>query len=174
MPWKFLDKGAELVKAPIVVYWIPSSLKDIEYTPLYVSNVLLEASVRCVSFEIVDPNDALNIAKLGATNKLPFAAIVGSDGQVIRQTSARRPREVEQMVSAELSAREDAAFKDLGKKTVEAYKKVWDTRCLYPLLGREAQRGLKTLGVTVEEPPSTLMPDPNLKVIGKPTTKKPQ
>src|SRR5579872_1366495 len=42
VPWKFLDKGAELVKAPIVVYWIPSSLKDIEYTPLYVSNVLLE------------------------------------------------------------------------------------------------------------------------------------
>src|SRR5579884_1140012 len=64
VPWKFLDKGAELVKAPLVVYWIPSSTKDIEYTPLYTSNVLLEASVRCVGFEIVDPSDALNIAKL--------------------------------------------------------------------------------------------------------------
>jgi hypothetical protein len=173
VPWKFLDKGAELVKAPLVVYWIPSTTKDIEYTPLYTSNVLLEASVRCVGFEIVDPGDALNIAKLGATNKLPFAAIVGDNGQVLRQTSARHPKDVEQMVSAELSAREDAAFKDLEKKTVDAYKKVWDTRCLYPLLGREAQRGLKTLGVTVEEPPSTLMPDPNLKVIGKPEKKKP-
>ncbi|HEY6844035.1 MAG TPA: hypothetical protein VI391_07700, partial [Thermoanaerobaculia bacterium] len=172
VPWKYLDKGAELVKAPLVVYWAPSSTKDIEYTPLFTSNVLLEASVRCVGFEIVDPSDALNIAKLGASNKLPFAAIVGSDGQVLRQTSARRPKDVEQMVSAELSAREDAAFKDLEKKTVESYKKVWDSRCLYPLLGLEAQKGLKTLGVTVEEPPSTLMPDPNLKVIGKPVKKK--
>ena len=171
VPWKFLDKGAELVKAPIVVYWVPSSLKDIEFTPLFVSNPLLEASVRCVSFEIVDPSDALNIAKLGATNKLPFAAVVGSDGQALRQTSARRAKDVEQMVSAELSTREDAAFKDLEKKSVDAYKKVWDSRCLYPLLGLEAKKGLKQLGVIVEEPPSTLMPDPNLKVIGKPTKK---
>jgi len=178
VPWKFLSKGDALVKGPIiVVYWIPSTMKDIEYSPLFVSNVLLGDSTRCVGFEIVDPGDALNIAKLGATAKVPFAAIVGSDGQVLRQTSARRPKDVEQMVAEELGAREDAAFRDLeqakSQKSVDLYRKIWDSRCLYPLLGIEAQKGLKALGVTVEEPPSTLMPDPNLKVIGKPTPKKP-
>jgi hypothetical protein len=171
VPWKFVPTGSELVKGPFVVYWLPESMKDIEHSPLFTSTVLLEASARCVDFQIVTPDDAVNIARLAK----PPAAMIMNDGRVVRQVSAARPKSVEQMVSAELSAREDEVFARLDRakkeKSVELYRKIWDERCLYPLIGTEAQRGLKGLGVIVTEPPSTLAPDPNLKVTNP--TKKP-
>ena len=169
VPWKFVPAGSELVKGPFVVYWLPESMKDVEHSPLFTSAVLLEASARCVDFQIVTPDDAVNIARLG---KPPLALITNSEGKVLRQAGAAHPKAVEQLVSAELSAREDAVFRELERakkeKSVELYKKIWNERCLYPLIGTEAQRGLKELGVIVTEPPSTLMPDPNLKVKKKP------
>src|SRR6266550_4208011 len=65
VPWKFIPNGAELVKGPFVVYWLPASMKEVEHSPLYSSAVLLEASARCVDFQIVTPDDAINIARLG-------------------------------------------------------------------------------------------------------------
>jgi len=170
VPWKFLPKGADLVKGPFVVYWLPESLKETERSPLFSSNVLLEDAARCVDFQIVAPDDT----RLGV--KPPAALIMNAEGRVVRQVSTRNPKAIEAMVTAEIALREDQVVRDLARakkeKSVELYKKIWDDRCLYPLIGVEAQRGLKELGVIVSEPPSTLTPDPNLKVT-KPT-KKPQ
>jgi len=171
VPWKFLTKGADLVKGPFEVYWLPASMKEVEHSPLFNSTVLLEDSARCVDFQIVTPDDAVNIARLA---RPPAALILNSDGRVVRQISGTRPKAVEAMVTAEIALREDQVVRDLARarkeKSVELYKKIWDDRCLYPLIGVEAQRGLKELGVIVSEPPSTLTPDPNLKVT-KPTKK---
>ena len=175
VPWKFLPKGADLVKGPLVVYWLPASLAEADHSPLRRSTALLEDTQRCVVLEIVAPDDAATIDKLGATGKLPMAVIMNEDGRVVRQINNTRPQAIEQMVAAELSARDDAVFRELAEakktKSVELYKKIWDDRCLYPLVGREAQRALKDLGVTVTEPPSTLAPDPNLKVTNPTTTR---
>ena len=172
VPWKFLPKGADLVKAPVVIYWLPATLAEVEHSPLRTSQELVDASARCIGLEIVTPDDAATIEKLGATGKQPMAVIVGSAGRVIRQV---RPQSVEQMLRDELSVRDDAIFRQLTEarktKSVDLYKKIWDDRCLYPLLGAEAQRALKDLGVIVTDTPALPPPDPNLKVT-KPASKK--
>ena len=179
VPWKFLPKGTDLVTGPIVIYWLPASLAEVEHSPLRTSQPLLDASARCIGLEIVTPDDAATIEKLGATGKQPMALIVGADGRVIRQVDnsrgVLRPQSVEQMLSEELSVRDDAIFRKLTEakkeKSVDLYKKIWDDRCLYPLLGAEAQRALKDLGVVVTDTPAPPPPDPNLKAT-KPAAKK--
>ena len=85
----------------------------------------------------------------------------------------------ERMLSGELSARDDAMFKEMmeagqqasaGNATaaIDLYKKIWDDRCLFPLAGRDAQRALKTLGVTVKETPPPPPVDPDVQ--GPPKT----
>src|SRR5438874_11688889 len=110
VPWKFVPRGSDLVKGPFVVYWLPESMKDVEHSPLFTSTVLLEASARCVDFQIVTPDDVVNIARLA---RPPVALIVNSDGRVLRQVGAVHPKGVEQMITAELSAREDEVFREL-------------------------------------------------------------
>ena len=219
VPWKFLPKGTELVKGPVVVYWLPATLAETEHSPLRTSQVLLDDSARCVALEIVAPDDAVTIAKLGATGKLPMALITNSDGRVVREVDNTRPKTIEQMVSDELSARDNAVLRELSEakrmNSVELYKKIWDNRCLYPLVWRMLAPGLLSVPVGAfvsrchvqlsgvgsvlpagsvartakvcelsvrpgtlcglvhgaKEPPSTLAPDPNLKVTNPTTTR---
>ena len=180
VPWKFLPKGAELVKGPVVVYWLPASLDEVKRSPLLTSHALLEDTARCVELDIVDPGDAATIEKLGATGKLPMALIVDKDGRVIRQVNNTRPHSVEQMLSEELNARDDEVFRALNEakkmasagekeRAIDLYKKIWDDRCLYPLVGAEAQHALKDFGVIVKETVAPPPADPSLKVT-TPTT----
>jgi hypothetical protein len=185
VPWKFLQKSAELVKGPIVLYWLPASLEEIKRSPLFTSHVLLEATGRCIGLEIVVPDDVVTFEKLGATGKLPMAVLVDSQGSVIRTVNNLRgvlpASAVEQMLADELSARDDAVYRQLTEakrrasmgekeKSIDLYKKIWDDRCLYPLLGNEAQRALKELGVTVHETPAPPPVDPSLKTTMPATT----
>jgi hypothetical protein len=184
--WKFLPKGAELVKGPLVVYWLPASLDEVKRSPLLTSHALLEDTARCVGLEIVAPDDTVTIEKLGATGKLPMAIIIDMDGRVIRQVNntraVLRPQSVEQMVSEELVARDTEVFRELTEakksagagekeKSIALYRKIWGDRCLYPLVGAEAQHALKDLGVIVKETPAPPPADPNLKVTTPTTTK---
>jgi hypothetical protein len=185
VPWKFLPKGAELVKGPVVVYWLPASLDEVKRSPLLTSHALLEDSARCVELDIVDPGDAATIEKLGATGKLPMALIIDQDSRVIRQVNnthaVLRPQSVEQLVSEELNARDDEVFRRLTEakkmasagekeKAIDLYKKIWDDRCLYPLVGAEAQHALKDLGVIVMQTVAPPPADPSLKVTTPTTT----
>jgi len=179
VPWKFLPKGAELVKGPVVLYWLPASLEEMQRSPLLTSQVLLEDAVRCVGLEIVVPDDASTIEKLGATGRLPTALIVDDGGRVIRKIDntrgVLRSASVEQMVADELSVRDDDVYRKLTEakgsasageqaKAIDLYKKIWEDRCLFPLVGGEAQRALKNLGVIVRDVPAPSPVDPNLPV----------
>lgn len=185
VPWKFLSKGGDLVKAPVVLYWLPATTDEMKRSSLLTSHPLLEASARCVGFEIVLPDDAISAEKLSATGKLPVAVLVDSQGRVTRSVTnvrgALSTAAVERMLAEELGARDEAVFRDLteakrrareGEKeqSINLYKKIWDDRCLYPLIGNEAQRGLQALGVIVRDTPAPPPVDPNLKVT---VTKKP-
>lgn len=178
-PWRFVEKDAAPVTAPLVLYWLPASNKEMDSSPLLTSAALRGNSERCVKLEaIVPPNPAI-AEKFGVTGKLPAAVLVDGHGTILARVESSagilRPAAVEQMVSAAVGARDDAMFHDIkeakrrmdaGDKpaAIQLYQRIWDDRCLFPLAGQEAQSALKTLGVVVVEPPSPTLPDPNLTV----------
>jgi hypothetical protein len=176
-PWRFVEKGDLTVTTPFALVWFPATNQEMDRSPLLASTALTEDTGRCVSLmAVVPPNDVL-VAKLGVTGTLPAAVLVDRSGNVIRRLDhaggTLKPAAVEHLVAAELGARDEGMFRDItaarkkadaGEKeaAVALYRKIWDDRCLYPLAGQEAQGALKSLGVTVEEPATTLLPDPNL------------
>jgi len=177
VPWRFLNKGGPLLHEPLTLYWLPASAQEAEQSPLLSSRELLQAADLCIGFEIIEPEDAATIAKLGESGKLPAAVLVNDQGNVIRRVEGTRGRltapPVEKIVRDELSARGETMYARMtearkraaaGDKqgAIDLYKKLWDDRCLFPLAGTEAQHALKTLGVTVVEPPPVKMVDPNL------------
>ena len=179
VPWKYLPKNGELIKQPIVLYWLPASQDEVKRSSLLTSRALLEANERCVGLQIVVPDDAVTIEKLGATGKLPMAILTDAQGRVIRSVSGARGNlalsAVEQALAQELRTQDDVVFRQLTeartaasngdtKAAIDLYTKIWDNRCLYPLVGSEAQHRLKDLGVTVHETPAPPPADPNLKV----------
>jgi hypothetical protein len=177
VPWKFLEKDAPLPKAPITLYWLPASLEEVNRSRLMTSRTLLEDTTRCVGLQIVLPENVAIIEKLGATGRIPTALLADGQGNVTRRVeNARgslRAEAVEQMLSDGLAARDEAMYRQMaeahrqasaGDKAVaiDLYKKIWDDRCLFPLAGRDAQRALKSLGVTVNETPELRPADPYL------------
>ena len=178
VPWKFVEKGAAIEKASLTLYWLPASQKETEQSELLTSRALLADSLRCVSFQLVLPENAATIALLGATGKLPAALLVNSQAIVIRRVDnvrgALTRASVERMVSDELGARDEAMYHEMseagkhasaGEKTaaIALYKTVWNDRCFFPLAGTEAQRALKALGVEVHDVPAPIAVDPQLK-----------
>jgi hypothetical protein len=177
VPWKFAEKGAAIEKGSLTLYWLPASQKETEQSPLLTSRALLADSLRCVTFQIVLPDNAATIELLGATGNLPTALLVNAQGEVIHRIVDARPvlppASVEGMVRAELAARDEAMYHEMSEARKHAiagervaaitlYKTVWNDRCFFPLAGTEAQRGLKALGVEVHEVPGTFVVDPQL------------
>jgi len=177
VPWRFLQGDMLLHERPITLYWIPGSLEQAERSPLMTSQPLLEASTRCVDLEIILPERAAALDKLAVAGKTPTALLADRQGNVIRRTESVRgvlaPQDVEKMLRSELSARDEALYrqmKDANQQAsagnnpvaIDLYKKIWEDRCLYPLAGREAQHALQALGVTVKETPAPPPADPNL------------
>ena len=178
--WRFVEKGeAAPIAAPLILYWLPASLNDMNHSALLTSRALLEDSVRCVAVEVIVPGNGAMVEKLGAAGRLPTAVIVDRHGNVIRRAEntggVLRSTVVEQMVREELSARDEAMYQDItqakrradaGDKqaAIDLYRRIWDDRCLFPLAGNEAQSALKALGVVVQETPATQTVDPYLAV----------
>jgi hypothetical protein len=179
VPWHFLEKGGAFLDAPLVLYWLPASSKETERSPLLSSPELVRDADRCLSFEIVLPEDGVTIEKFGATGKLPAALLADAKGTVLRRVDGAAGRlaiaSVEKMVRDEFDTRGEAMYARVveakkraanGDKqgAIDLYRKLWDERCLAPVVGREAQESLKTLGVIVVEPPPHIAVDPNLTI----------
>lgn len=183
VPWKFFEKGVTAPTTPVALYWLPASEKETNDSPMLTSRALFEGASRCVSTIIVLPQDAAMVAKLGATGKLPMVVFTDSHGTITRSVPNVRLSAVERALHDELNARDEAMYHAMTdarrlastdkNAAIALYRNVWDDRCLFPTVGTEAQHALKALGVTVEEPQSTLAPDPNLTILpAKPETKK--
>jgi hypothetical protein len=175
--WRFLEVGASLDKGPLTLYWIPASLEEAKRSRLMTSRALLEDTTRCVGLEIVVPENAAIIEKLGATGRIPTAVLADGEGNVRRRIEnvrgSLRPEAVERLLSDELAARDEAMYRQMteanraataGNKdaAIAIYKKIWDDRCLFPMAGTDAQRALKKLGVIVQEAAQPRPPDPYL------------
>jgi len=178
VPWKFIEKGVAPVTSPVMLYWIPTSEKETNDSPMLTSHALFESASRCVSLVTVLPKDTEMLAKLKATP--PEVIFTDAHGAITRRVANPRVAAVERALHDELNARDEAMYHTMtdarrrapGDKpaAIALYRKVWDDRCLFPTAGTEAQHALKELGVTVVEPPSTLAPDPNLKPLLPPKT----
>lgn len=164
VPWKVLNSTEDAVKGSLVLYWLPLSGDEIKHSDLLNSRTLTVYASQCVGMQVIRPDDAATIDKLGATGKLPAAILASADGKELARLEgpALRLGAVEKMVRAELDARDNAAQRALdeangkaaaGQKdaAVDTYKKIWDERCLLPKKGRAAQKALKKLGVAVED-----------------------
>ncbi len=183
VPWRFLEKGADIAKAPVMLYWLPASLEETKRSALLTSRALFDDSLRCVDLLVVLPSDSATIDRMGATGKLPMAVITDAQGKVTRTIpnirGVLRAPAVEQAMRDELSALDESMYRDMTEArklaasdrnaSVALYRRIWDQRCLFPIAGSDAQRALKSLGVTVVDTPAPPPPDPNLKV-AKPTT----
>jgi len=190
VPWHFLEKGGAFLDAPLVLYWLPESLKETEHSPLLISQQFVRDADRCLSFEIVLPDDRATIEKFGETGKLPAAVLADAKGNVLRRVQGTSGRlataSVEKIVREEFGTRGEAMYARVieAKKRVaggdkqgaiDLYRKWWDERCLFPAAGSEAQQSLKNLGVTVVEPPAHIAVDPNLTIApAKPAAAKPK
>jgi hypothetical protein len=177
-PWLYVEKGTTPpITTPLVLYWLPTSPEEMDHSPLLGSRALLEESASCVALEAIVPYNQSMVEKLGVAGKLPIAVLVDRQGNVVGRVEnaagVLRSPPVEQMVSKELNARNEAMYRDIteakrradsGDKStaIDLYRRIWDDRCIFPLAGREAQKALKTLGVVVQEVPAPPPADPSL------------
>jgi tetratricopeptide (TPR) repeat protein len=165
VPWKVLTAEEPPISAPIVLYWFPASVGEMQGGDLVTSRMLILFSAQCVGMQLVRPDDTATIDKWGVAAKLPTALLV-SDGKAVAHVDSKDGlltlSDVENMVHHELWARETALEADLAaaKQKADAgdrdgaialYRKVWDQRCIAPPKGREAQKALGRLGIRLAD-----------------------
>ena len=159
VPWKVLQPGDEPLRAPLVLYWVPSSREELRRSDLLTSRTLLNASTQCVAMQVIRPDDDAMIEHLGA-GTLPVAILTTDDekelARVTRDDGDLRVSSVEQMVRDALDAREgtaetllDEAQHKLDEGDADGalvlYEKVWEMRCSCPRQANEAKRAMKKL-----------------------------
>lgn len=163
--WKVLPPGAEQPKAPLTVYWFPTSPDEARSSALQTSRALSLAGARCVAMALVTTDNKTLHDTFKAPAEEPLAILAGADGAELGRVSAKggklEPRSVEQLLNAEMDKREsslEALLKGADKKAaadregaIADLQQVWDQRCLFPSLGKKAAKSLRKLGVTVEE-----------------------
>jgi tetratricopeptide (TPR) repeat protein len=165
VPWRILKTNDAPLTNPVIVYWFPSNVEDMNSSELVSSRMLTLYSAQCIGMQLVKPDDKETIAKWKVDGKLPIVLLV-SDGKEAARATAEdgviHSANVENMIHHELYVRQVALDDQLeaAKKKAESgdkdgaiavYQNVWEQRCLVPDRGRDAQRALKRLGVTVKD-----------------------
>jgi hypothetical protein len=162
VPWKVLRAGAEPLKAPLILVWIPASGDDFRHSELLVYRPLAVLTSQCVGLQVVRTEDAALIDKLGAAGKLPIALLVSSDWEVVAKAENERGElraaDVEKMVRDELRAREERIERQLDDAhrkaddgdrdaAIALYRAISAQHCAFPRCARDAARALRKLGV---------------------------
>jgi hypothetical protein len=166
VPWKVLNPGEVPVQGNLILYWLPATRDEIKRSELLSSRQLTIFASQCVGMQVVRPDDAAMIEKLGESGKLPAVVLADNSGKLVSKLDSDnggiRLSAVEKMVRDELGTREATleklldeanARKGTGEKelAIDLYKKVWEQRCLFPRKARDAQKALKKLGVVVQD-----------------------
>ncbi len=166
VPWKVLNPGDAPVKGNLILYWLPATREEIKRSELLTSRQLSIFATLCVGMQVVRPDDAAMIDKLGETGKLPAVVLADLEGKSVvkldTDSGTLRLSAVEKLVRDELGTREGALDKTLKEANakngtsekdaaIDLYKQVWEQRCLFPRKAREAQKALKKLGVVVQD-----------------------
>ncbi|HSY50236.1 MAG TPA: tetratricopeptide repeat protein [Thermoanaerobaculia bacterium] len=164
VPWKTVTASDKPLTTPIVVMWFPADTFEIDQSELNASRMLTLYSAQCVGLQLVKPDDAATIAKFDVATKRPIVLLV-VDGKVVDHVEPTgrtiTVSSVENMIHHQLYQRETAADALMEtaqaesatnkEAAISAYQKVWAEHCLLPKQGRDAQKALKRLGVTVKD-----------------------
>jgi hypothetical protein len=159
VPWKVLQPN-EVVEAPLVLFWIPSSPEAMRRSTMLTSESLTLFSSRCVAMRVVRFDDGARLAKLQAEEELPMAVLADKEGNVLGSVKNSGGRlsvfEVEELVRGVLDERESMAEKLLHDArqraeegatdaALELYSVVAESRCLCPRQAKAAQKALRKL-----------------------------
>lgn len=164
VPWKTVAPGDKAPSTALVVMWFPADAMEIDQSELNASRPLTLYSAQCVGLQLVKPDDAATIAKYDVVTRRPIVLLVAG-GKVIDHVGPTgrsiTVSSVENMIHHELFQRETAldALLETAKQqsasnkeaAIASYEKVWEQHCLLPKQGRDAQKALKRLGVTVKD-----------------------
>lgn len=156
VPWKVVDVGAEPERAPLVLFWIPTSREELRRSELLASDELTLYASRCVAMRIVRLDDRATLERIGVGGELPAVALTDARGAVIARAEASSVAAVETIVRdelAELAAAAEAKLDEARRKmkagevdvAVAIYRDVSAQRCVCPRQGRAAQRALRRL-----------------------------
>ena len=156
VPWKVVEPGAEPEKAPLTLYWVPSSKDEMRRSELLTSDELTAFASQCVAMRIVRLDDRETLKRIAVDKVLTVAVLVDADGNLLGRAKADDLAEVEGVVREELEHRAEAAelqLDEAGEKVsegevaaaIEIYRQVWEQRCVCPRQARAAQRALKRL-----------------------------
>ena len=161
VPWKVLEPGGEPVKAPLILFWVPTSPDEMRRSDLITSYRLTVYSSRCVGMQVVRSDDQAMLTKLSAARNVPVAVLMEGDREIARVTGNPSPLSaaaVEAMVRRAVDWREVALNKALDEAAakardgdrdtaIELYRQVALDACLFPRLAKTAQRALRRLGI---------------------------
>ena len=169
VPWK---KVAPAPAGGLVLYWFPASNNELRNSSLKESRILSLYASQCVAMQVAD-TQAPNADKLLGDSKLPVAVLAMPDGTPVSKVENTNGKlkvtDVEKVVEGEMKQREsglDGQMKDAAAKVkagdkdgaIAVYKAVLDQKCLFPKKAKEAQKQLKSLGVSeiASIPPSPI------------------
>ena len=159
VPWKVLESD-EVLTAPLVLFWIPSSPDAMRRSTMLTSDSLMLFSARCVAMRVVRFDDDTRLAKLEVEEELPMAVLTDGRGRILGSVKSTYGRlsvaDVEELVRNELSEREAQSetlldeARELTERgdvdaALELYEKVVEARCLCPRQAKAAQKALRRL-----------------------------
>jgi tetratricopeptide (TPR) repeat protein len=161
VPWHLRKPQDPPVASGLILYWFPSSQKEVTVSSLRTSRQLSLYAAQCVDMQIADATSPVG-AKLPADTKLPVAVLATPDGTpigtAVNKDGFLRVDQVEKMVQDEMKRREAALVEQLkdGKSKEKAgdsagaipiFKSVLEQKCLFPDKAKDASKELKKLGV---------------------------
>ena len=159
VPWKVMEPGQDGPRAPLSLYWIPSSPDEMRRSELVTSRALALFAGRCVGMNVIRTDDVTRLEKFSVGEALPVALLMDGDRELARISDPLRVGDVEAMVRQAIDEREVACDEllDAARDKVTAgdkagaigiYRHIREQRCAFPRQAREAHRALKRLGAT--------------------------
>src|SRR5262245_41847125 len=139
----------------LVLYWFPSSQKEMDSSSLKESRILSLYAAQCVSMQVAQVSQITNGDKLIGESKLPVALLANADGSLINKLDNTNGKlkvaDVEKLVDTEMKQRKGAISEQMkgaaekaksGDKdgAIAAYKGVAEQKCLFKKEANEAAK----------------------------------
>jgi len=160
VPWKIWEARTTPNKG-LILYWFPTSNKEVEKSSLRASRILTVYSSQCVAMTIADAKQP-ELQPIVGDSALPVAVLVSADGKAIQKVENTggklKVQDVEKVLDGEMKQREgdlDTKLKSAKEKikagdnpgAIELLKPVAEEKCLFPKKAKDAAKELKKLGV---------------------------
>jgi tetratricopeptide (TPR) repeat protein len=161
VPWRLIKPDDPPATGGLLLYWFPSSQKEIEQSSLLNSRTLSLYASQCVTLGVVDARTPIG-QKFAAGDKLPVAILAQPDGTLVGKAENKdgflKVDQVEKLLETEMKKREGALKEKIedaknkaksgdNENAIQEYRAVLEQKCLFPNKAKDAAKALKKLGV---------------------------